>query len=685
MSSSTHAQQRTAGPPAAAVTWRRWNADALSQARREEKLVFLFIGSPACSARHLMDREVFRRADIARLLAEHFVPIRVDREERPDLAHLYGAAVQILTGHTGWPLTVVLTPDLEPFFGGTCFRPEDGTDGPGLVSILGRIAAHWKTNRQGVTARAGQVAAALRDRAAAASSEDAGTHLYGKTLADAVKALRARFDAEHGGLSGAPKFPAPCALGFLLRYAQRTGDRESAEMVRSTLEALASGGIHDHLGGGFHHCATDERWLAPHFAKLLPDQAGLALACTDAYLYSRLEPHARLAREICDYVLGSLTSPDGGFYAAEGAGDKDGEERYYTWTGPEIIAALGPECGRALGRAFGVDCDAAQPGPVVLHRMAPMAALTDTLEQARQRLLAVRERRPRPGRDERIVAAWNGQMIEALARAGLALEEPRYIAAAEQAAHCLKEKLWSAGRLLRCSGGEAGGPGYLEDYAQLGRGLVALYEATFNPTHLAWAVHLAREMLRLFAHPSGGFTCAGRDAEPLIAPMIDTRDDEWPSGNAAAIMFLLRLGALTGDGDLTTRARAALRVLHARLDEAPLEHLELLCALDFALGPVRQIVLTGFPVDPAVARLRKALASRYLPNAVVLFHPDITAAEHRLVDGEVAAHLHMIRSLAPFIGRLRAVGGAATAHVCRNHDCAAPVQDVAELEKLLAA
>jgi len=708
MQSSTRAQNRTtaqnakpnaaqsadqpaicggpAAPPVGAVAWLRWNTDALSKARREEKLIFLSIGSPTCAWRHRMDRESFQHADITRLLAESFVAIRVDREERPDLDHLYRAAVQVLTGRTGWPLTVVLTPDLEPFFGGTYFPPEDGPEGPGLASILARIATLWKTNRSGVTSKAGQVTAALKERAGTSDSEEAGTHLYGKTLADAVKALRVRFDAENGGLQGTPKFPMPHALAFLLRYANRTGDRESVEMVRLTLEALAAGGIHDHLGGGFHHCAVDERWLAPHFEKLLPDQAGLALICIDAYLHAHVELHAQLARDICDYALGSLTAPDGGFYAAEGASSKECEERYYTWTAPEIVAVLGPDCGRALGRALGVCCEGGSSGPAVLHRVLPLAPLTDALEQARRRLLAVRERRPRAGRDERIITAWNGQMIEALSRAGLALEEPRYIAAAERAAHYLKENLWSGGRLLRCGDANStSGPGYLEDYAQLGRGLVALYEATFNPTHLAWAVHLAREMVRLFAHPSGGFTCTGLDAEPLIAPVVETLDGELPSGNAAAIMFLLRLSALTGDGDLTSRARAALRMLHPRLDEAPLDHLELLCALDFALGPIRQIVLTGFPADPAVARLRKALSSRYLPNAVVLFHPDITAAESRLVDTDTAAHLHLVRSLAPFIEQMRAVGGGATAHVCRNHACTTPVQDVAGLERLLAS
>jgi uncharacterized protein YyaL (SSP411 family) len=669
--------ERVQPGPSAAVAWHGWNADTLASARRERKPVFLSIGSPTCDWRHLMDRESFRRPDVARLLADHFVAIRVDREERPDLDHLYSAAVQAMTGRSGRLLTVVLTPDLEPFFGGAYFRPDDGPEGPGLVSILTRIAALWKENARGAASRAGQVATILRQQAETQGRDDAGTHLYGRTLANAVKALRAQFDAENGGFGRAPKAPAPHALAFLLRYAQRTGDRESAEMVRITLEALAAGGIHDHLGGGFHHYAADDRWLAPHFEKLLPDQAGLVLVYTDAYLHSRSELCARMARETCDYVLDSLTSAAGGFCAAEGAAGKELEERYYTWTGAEIIAVLDPECGRAFGRAFGVRCEDGQHGPAVLHRTVPAAPLTDTLEQARRRLLAVRGRRPRPGRDERVIAAWSGQMIEALARAGLAFEEPRYVAAAERAANYLKENLWSGGRLLRCccdgdtgapgfagstglagstplagspglagapgsigSPGSTGAPGYLEDHAQLGRGLLALYEATFDPTHLAWAVHLAREMIRLFAHPAGGFTCAGRDAEPLIAPVVDTHDGELPSGNASAILFLLRLGALTGDGDLTARA---------------------------------------------VARMRKALASRYLPNAVVLLHPDITAAERHVVDRDIAAHLHMIRSLAPFVERMRTVRGAATAHVCRNHACATPVQDVAGLERQLVA
>ncbi len=677
---SPYLQQHAHNP----VDWYPWGEEAIQKARRESKPIFLSIGYSTCHWCHVMERESFEDEEIAALLNERFVPIKVDREERPDLDHIYMTAVQAMTGQGGWPLSVFLTPDLEPFYGGTYSPPDDRLGRPGFKSLLERIAHAWSSRRGGVDATARKVASFLKEQGEPAGAESGSTRLYGRVLEGAFKSLRQRYDADQGGFGGAPKFPTPHVIGFLLRYAHRTGNAEALEMVRHTLDAMAAGGIHDHLGGGFHRYATDAAWLVPHFEKMLYDQAGLALAYTDAYLVTGDATYAGVVRGILDYVLAYLTHPGGGFFAAEDA-DSEGEEgTFYVWESDQIDDVLGHHLGHTFRRNFGVSPQGNWEGKNILHRSLPIPPLSDELREARDRLLKARDQRPRPHRDEKIIVAWNGLMIEALARAGRALAEPRYTAAAQSAARFVEENLWREGRLLRhYRDGAADAAGFLDDYAFLGMGLLALYETTFHPHHLGASVHLARELVRLFAREDGAFNYAGKDGEQLLAPVLDIHDGALPSGNAAAATFLLRLGYLTGDSELISKGRDTVRTFYTRIERSPGSHTAMLAALDFALGPVTEVVLAGRLDDPELTLLRKSVARSFRPNTVLLFNPDIGDQSPRPADREIAAYRDTLYSLVPYLEAQKAIGGRATAYVCRDYACRAPVHDTRALGRML--
>jgi uncharacterized protein YyaL (SSP411 family) len=593
------------------VDWYPWGAEALEKARREGKPVFLSIGYSTCHWCHVMERESFEDERTARLLNEHFVSIKVDREERPDLDLLYMAAVQAMAGQGGWPLSVFLTPDREPFFGGTYFPPEDRWGRPGFRTLLEDIAAVWSSTCPRVTGSAAQVAAFLRSQAETPAGDPPSPASLRTLLVQGADALKTSYDARHGGFGGAPKFPAPHNLGFLLRHVQRTGDVDALAMVVHTLDAMAAGGIHDHLGGGFHRYSTDADWLVPHFEKMLYDQAGLAQVYTDAYLVTRAPRHAETVRDILEYVMRDLAHPDGGFYSAEDA-DSEGEEgTFYVWRYGEIMAVLGPEAGKDFCSAFEVEPAGNWEGQSILRRPrpagpadssigsqteapdgivpAPGAAagprpLSPTVQWARARLLEARSQRPRPHRDEKVIAAWNGQMIAAFARAGRALAEPRYIAAAAQAASFVERQLWRDGRLLRhYRDGQAAALGCLDDHAFMGLAYVALHEATRHNACLAAAVDIARKLLQNFAQPSGALAYVGLDAEELIAPVFDVQDGALPSSTSAAVLLLLKLGRLARQPEWTAAAEAAVRANHERLMQSPAAHAAFLSAVDFAL------------------------------------------------------------------------------------------------------
>ena len=666
---SPYLQQHANNP----VDWYPWGSDALERARREQKPIFLSIGYSTCHWCHVMAHESFENEAIATLLNTHFIAIKVDREERPDLDHLYMAAVQAMTGQGGWPLSVFLTPAGEPFFGGTYFPPDDRWGRPGFASVLQRIASLWAEDRDRLDGAGRQLADHLRGLAQETGAA-AAPALEPALLTTAVQELQRRYDRDRAGFGMAPKFPMPHQISFLLRYAARHGDAAelggaALAMARGTLDALAAGGIHDHLGGGFHRYATDADWRVPHFEKMLYDQAGLALAFTEAWLLTRDELYARTTRDILDYVLGYLTAPAGGFFSAEDA-DSEGEEgRFYLWRAAEIDAALEPEAAAAFKRCY--DFASAGDGAAhILYRNSPRPAPPPEIAAAQRTLLAARDRRVRPHRDDKIVTAWNGYMIAALARAGGALDEPRYTQAAARAAAFAAVKLWSHGRLMRhYRDGTAPVPGYLEDYAYLCRGLLALYEARYEPRYLSQAAHAARELLRLFAEPSGRLRFRGGDDDPLLAPVIDVYDGALPSGYAVAAGCLLRLGHLLGDRELEAAGERAIAALFAAARRAPTAHLELLSAYDFMLGPVQEVVVSGDPEDPRVARLLAEIHGRYLPRTVSALRPP-GAAE-------------AIEALIPYLAVQRAPAGQAAAFVCRDYACRLPVHDAPTLGALL--
>lgn len=627
------------------VDWHPWGPEALERARAEDRPIFLSVGYATCHWCHVMERESFASEAMAELINRHFVPIKVDREERPDLDQLYMTAVQALTGGGGWPMTLFLTPDGRPFYGGTYFPPQDRWGMPGLATLLQRLGEDWHGRREPLLRAAARMTELLRELGGAGSAEaerpargpdsprteqparDApsqATHAF--SLPDRLSALperafaelRARYDWTRGGFGSAPKFPAPHQLLFLLRHAAHAGCGEALDMVRGTLEAMASGGIHDQLGGGFHRYATDAGWLIPHFEKTLYDQAGLALAYTEAWRVTGDELYEEIARSTLDYVLRDLSHPEGGFCSGEdadsldpgveergnsrgtargaepeaaghGAGydpDRRGASReggFYVWSAAEVDRLLGPERGGEFAAQFGVTPSGNWEGTNILTRRALRPRLTQRLAESRRALLEARGRRPRPARDEKVIAAWNGYLIEALARAGAAWREPRYLDAAEKAAEAVTRSLEAEQRLRRYAlGGAAPVPAFLDDFAFLGRGLLALHAARAESSSfpaLDLARRLGRQILALFARPDGRLSYTGSDAEVLIAPLRDEADGALPSGTSAAAVLLLRLGREAGEANLRAAGIGILRALEREATAAPLAHLELLSSL----------------------------------------------------------------------------------------------------------
>jgi uncharacterized protein YyaL (SSP411 family) len=663
------------------VDWYPWGKKAFARAQKEDKPVFLSIGYSTCHWCHVMARECFEDAEVAALLNEHYVCVKVDREERPDLDQLYMDACQALTGQGGWPLTVWLTPDKKPFFAGTYFPKRSRYGIPGLMELLPRLASLWRERREQVAEMGEKLLQAL----AAQGRDEGGEALPGPELLDAAyRLLRDSYDGQYGGFGGAPKFPLPHRLFFLLRYWKRTGEAKALEMAVQTLKAMFRGGIFDQLGYGFHRYSTDARWLVPHFEKMLYDQALLAMAYLEAYQATGDEEFAAAARAVFTYLLRDLRLPEGGFCAAEDA-DTEGEEGlFYLWTPAEIAAVLGEERGRLVAEYFGVsERGNFEKGRSVLHRpqgheqfaamkgMNP-AALQGLIDDARERLREARGKRERPFRDDKILAAWNGLAIAALARGAAVLGEPRCAEAAAWAAAFIKEKMVApGGRLLRrYRGGEAAIPAYLDDYACLAWGLLELYRATFDAAHLRWSLSLSESMLELFAGPGGALQYAGSDRAEDLPGYADAYDGAVPSGNSVAALNLLQLGWLTGRREWWDRGERIIRAFSGNLQRSPAAHTFMLAALDFALGPSAELVIAGEAGSEEVEEMAAVVRRSFHPNIVLLFHPSGLEGE------EVAA-------LVPFIEPMTAPRGGAAAYLCRDRSCLAPVSDAAALEALL--
>ena len=646
------------------VDWYPWGEEALARAAGENKPILLSIGYSACHWCHVMARESFEDQETAAVMNRDFVAIKVDREERPDLDQVYMRAVQAMTGSGGWPMTVFLLPDGTPFFAGTYFPSGDRFGMPSFRRVLAAVADAFANKQQEVAQTAGQVREFLRRPALPLAT---GT-LDPPLLDEAYTRLARDYDPAHAGFGRAPKFPQPMLLEFLLRTHLRTGQPAALEMATDTLRAMAAGGMYDQLGGGFHRYSVDERWLVPHFEKMLYDNALLARAYLDAWQLTQEPLFARVAQETLAFVQREMRAPDGGFYSSLDA-DTEGEEgRFYLWTPAELDAVLGSEQGGAVARAFDVTPEGNFEGRTILHPVRPGAI--DVLSAARERLLAARAQRARPHRDEKIIAGWNGLMLRAFAEAGRVLRRPDLVAIAETNARFLLSQMRQSGRMRRSyKDGRAPLPGYLEDQAAVADGLLSLYEATFDAAWLDDVRGLVTEMLTAFWDDgAGAFFDTAADQERLVVRPQDVTDNAVPSGTSMAVDVLLRAGMLFGEQAWLDRGRTALERLAPTAAKAPQAFGRLLAAMDFYLGRPVELAVIGNAGDPRVSGFLEVTRVRYLPNRLVA----------------VASPGGPLRSI-PLLRERRTIDGKVTAYLCEGFVCQAPTTDPAELERQLEA
>jgi uncharacterized protein YyaL (SSP411 family) len=670
------------------VDWYPWGPEAFEKARREDKPIFLSIGYSTCHWCHVMEHESFEDPEVAKLMNEVFVSIKVDREERPDLDNIYMTVCQMLTGSGGWPLTIIMTPDKKPFFAGTYFPKENRFGRIGMRDLIPRIKEIWITKRDEAVKSANQITAAL----GRVSKYPPGEELGEPTLKSAYEQLAQRFDEQYGGFGSAPKFPTPHNLLFLLRYWKRTGDEKSLRMVEKTLQAMRNGGIYDHVGFGFHRYSTDQPWLVPHFEKMLYDQALLAMAYTEAYQATGKGKYAQTAREIFTYVLRDMRAPTGGYYSAEDAESEGEEGKFYLWTEQEIRRVLPTEEADLIIAVFGIEKEGnfheeatgKQTGGNILHLKReihetaselkkPEEQLKKRLEDARGKLFAAREKRIHPHKDDKILTDWNGLMIAALAKGARVLDEPRYAEAAKQALDFLVKNMRNPdGRLLhRYRNDEAALPAYVDDYAFLIWGMLELYETTFEVGYLQTALNLNNDLLENFWDDQrGGFYFTADDAEKLLVRQKDIYDGAIPSGNSVAALNLLRLGRITANTDLEEKALKIGRAFSEAVKQSPPAYTQLMLAVDFAIGPSYEVVIAGTTGAEDTKAMLRALRTHFAPNKIVLFRP--TEKESPDIIG-----------LAEYTKYQSSIDGKATAYVCLNYQCKLPTTDTGKMLELL--
>jgi uncharacterized protein YyaL (SSP411 family) len=662
------------------VDWYPWGQEALTRAKAENKPILLSIGYSACHWCHVMERESFENEAIARLMNEKFVAIKVDREERPDLDQIYMDAVQVLTGRGGWPLTVFLTPEGKPFYGGTYFPPEDRHGITGFPRVLTAIADAYHNRPADVqqnVERLTEAIAALADY----------KHQPGPMRADlalaGAHALARSYDRVHGGIGGAPKFPNTFVFSLFLRMYAADGESTFGEMVRETLLKMAKGGIYDQLGGGFHRYSVDERWLVPHFEKMLYDNALLSRLYLEAGCALNEPEFFRIARATLDYVLREMTSTEGGFYSSQDA-DSEGEEgRFFLWTPGELRAVVGEELAPLVERFFDVSDDGNFEGRNILHRtIEPAEAarmfkkapdeISTSIETARRLLFGAREQRVKPGRDEKVLAAWNGMMISALAEGYRVLGDRRFLRAAAQAVDFIRTRLWDGHALRRSfKDGLARFNGYLEDYGLIASALVDVYEASLDRQYLEFARDLAEVMLERFVDlESGGFFFTSDDHESLITRGKAAFDGSTPSGNSAAVMALLRLHSYLGDQRYMAEAEKTLQLFAPFMEKQPFAFAHLLEAADFFQRGPTEIVIIGESGTPQMLEWFTRLGQIYVPNRAIF-----AAAPNRAGDAWLPEAA---------VGKEQ-IAGQITAYVCRERTCSAPITFLEELAAELDA
>jgi len=682
------------------VDWHPWGKEAFEKSQKENKPIFLSIGYSTCHWCHVMERESFENPDIAKIMNEYFVCIKVDREERPDVDKVYMTAVQAMTGSGGWPMSVWLTPSLQPFFAGTYFPPDSRYGRPGFPDLLQRLHAAWMEQREQVLKSGADIIKALQEHTAIAGAPDS-TVAFLPILHTAYSQFVGSYDERLGGFGNAPKFPRPVTLNFLLRYYARANEKGALEMTLATLRKMWAGGMYDHLGGGFHRYAVDAYWRVPHFEKMIYDQAQLVWSYLEAYQITRDDFFANVAREILDYVRRDMTHPAGGFYSAEDADsapdaahpEEKEEGAFYLWRQPEIETLLGKQNAEIFNYCFGVSDSGntiSDPHNEFRDRNVlyseytiqeaarrfkkPEAEITAVLNEGKQKLFERRQTRPRPHRDDKIITAWNGLMISAFARAAQVLEEPKYLQAAERAADFVLHKLYQPQTqtlVRRYRDGEAKFPAHLDDYTFFTMGLIDLYEASFDSKWLESAAVLTETQHRLFWDKNDGafFDTSGED-ETILLRTKEDYDGAEPSANSIAVLNLLRLAQMLDKKAWWKMAERTLQVFGSRLQRIPHAMPQMLVAVDFSLEKPQQIIIAGKPEAPDTRAMLRAVHERFLPNKILL-----------LIDGRegqayLQKHLPFIESLSPRAGK-------ATAYICENYACQLPTTEIAVLRELL--
>lgn len=649
------------------VDWYPWGEAAFAKAKAEDKPILLSIGYSTCHWCHVMERESFEDADVANLLNRSFVAIKVDREERPDIDHIYMDVCQALTGRGGWPLTVIMTPDQKPFFAGTYFPKNDRMGMQGLISILEAVGKAWKTKRDVFLDSSEQIVGQI-SKQHGQSREEIPEDIFHT----AFSYYKQSFDPVYGGFGQAPKFPAAHNLMFLLRYWKNYNEPEALDMVEKTLDSMYRGGIYDHIGFGFCRYSTDQKWLVPHFEKMLYDNALLAIAYLEAYQAVRKDEYGLIARDILTYVLRDMTYPEGGFYSAEDA-DSEGEEgKFYLWSPEEIKNVLQEHEGRKFSLFYDITSKGNFEGksiPNLINNNQPYESIRE-VKESRDKLFEYREKRIHPYKDDKILTSWNGLMIAAMAAAGRILKEERFILAARKAASFISNRLIREdGRLLaRYRDGESNFPAYAGDYAFLASGLIELYETTYETEYLKKALELSDNMIKLFwDEENGGLFVYGKDSESLITRPKEIYDGAMPSGNSAAALNFLRLSRITGRQDLEEKADRILKAFSDDIRIYPVGYAYALTAFMYQRSKTQEVVIVSDSVGEAKPFIDK-LHEEFRP---------FTASVLTLSDDCI------LKELAPFTGSYAKVNGKPSVYVCENFACRAPVTETGEFESLL--
>jgi hypothetical protein len=659
------------------VDWYPWGEEAFQKAQRENKPVLLSIGYSACHWCHVMERESFENEKIAALMNELFVNIKVDREERPDLDEIYMNAVQMLTGRGGWPMTMFLTADGKPFYGGTYFPPADRQGMPGFPRVLLGVAQAYREKPQDVDKSVSQILGALERMS---ESQETAKPFSSSVIADGAAAVARAYDADNGGLGQAPKFPNAGVYELFLRHYVHSKDSRFLDMVVHTLTKMAQGGIYDHLGGGFHRYSVDAKWVVPHFEKMLYDNAQLLRIYAHAFTIGREPLFKSVIEDTVSYLLREMLHPEGGFYSTQDA-DSEGEEgKFFVWTAGEITRVLGEEDGEIFCRMYDVGEPGNFEGKSILHPILTVdqasklfrkerSEIEALVVRAKQKLFAERENRIKPFRDEKVITAWNGLILSGLAEAIKLTQNPAAMDAAQRTVEFIFSRMFRDGFLLHTyKDGQAKLLGYLDDYAFLAVGMLDLYEASFERSYLERAIQLGDIIQREFwDEKNGGFFYTGKSQEQLISRAKPVFDASIPSGNAMATQLLLRLHHLTAKENYRGAAEKVLRCYYDAMESQPFGFAHLLCALDFYLEGATEIVIVAPAVEPGVKGLLAEINSVYLPNKVVqIAKPDESLAE-----------------ISPLLQGRTQIDGKPTAYVCRNFTCSAPVTSATELRALL--